>query len=95
MIFVDAIKKMKIQTGHIVLTDEFGYWNFNIDFINSDGYYDQTQLDVYPYQFDCVQRQCEALRILWKEFCKENGFKQNSITNISLVNQYFTVPQYQ
>lgn len=85
MTFVDALKNMEIYSGCIVRTDEFGYWNFDIDFINPDGNPDQTQLDVYPYQFDYGQRQCEVLRKLWKDFCKENGFKQNSITKISLV----------
>lgn len=86
MTFVEAIKNMEIQTGRIAPTDELGYWNFNIDFTNSDEHYDQTQLDVYPFQLDYVQRKCEVLHRLWKEFCKENGFKQNSITKISLVN---------
>lgn len=86
MTFDDAIKKVEIPTSCIINTDELGYWNFNIDFINNEGLYDQTQLDVYPYQFDYIQRKCKELSDLWKEFCKENRFKQNSITCISLAN---------
>lgn len=86
MVFDKAIKNMEIPSGCVVPTDECGYWNFNIDFINSDGQSDQTQLDVYPYQFDYIQRKCNELQELWKSFCYDNGFKQNSITGISIAN---------
>jgi hypothetical protein len=90
MTFAEAMKIMDIPSGCIVLTDELGYWNLNINFKNNDGQSDQTQFDVYPYQFDHVQRRCEELYELWKDFCKENGFKQNSITSISLITPYLT-----
>lgn len=86
MLFDKAIKNMEIPSCCIIPTDECGYCNFNIDFVNSDGQCDQTQLDVYPYQFDYVQRKCKELQELWKSFCNENGFKQNSITGISMAN---------
>ncbi len=86
MLFHKAIKNMHIPSSCIIPTDECGYWNFNIDFINSDGLCDQTQLDVYPYQYDYIQGRCKELQELWKDFCKDNGFKQNSITGMSLAN---------
>jgi hypothetical protein len=86
MVFESAIKNIEIPSSCVILTDEFGYWNFNIDFVNTEGEYDQTQLDVLPYQFDYIQRKCKELSSLWKDFCKENGFRQNSITGISLAN---------
>lgn len=86
MKFGEAIKSMIIPTGCIIPTDESGYWNFNIDFVNKDGQYEQTQLDVYPFQFDYIQRKCKELQEIWKEFCMENGFKQNSIICISIAN---------
>lgn len=82
----DAIKNMEVPESCVIPTDEMGYWNFNIDFINTDGEHDQTQLDVHPYQFDYIQRKCKELSSLWKDFCKENGFMQNSITGLSLAN---------
>ena len=85
----EALKAMEIQEGYTYPTDECGYWNFNIDFINNEGHLDQTQLDVMPYKFDAVRRKCKELNELWREFCKENGFKQNSITGISFAHKGF------
>lgn len=83
----DAIKKYckKICPG-TVPTDDLGYWNINIQFTNSDGAEDETQFDIKPYRFDYGTGQCKELVDLWKEFCKENSFKQNSVINISLAN---------
>ena len=67
----------------IIPTDEYGYWNINVQFINSEGVEDETQFDIKPYYFDYGVGKCEELVELWKEFCKENGFKQNSVLGIS------------
>ena len=83
----DAIKKYceKMCPG-IMPTDENGYWNINIQFVNSDGAEDETQFDIKPYRFDYGVGRCSELVELWKEFCKENGFKQNSVLEIYIVN---------
>jgi hypothetical protein len=81
----EAIKKVIMPKRILIPTDEMNYWNFNISFLNK-GEYDQTQMDVYPYQFDHLAGKCEELEELWREFCLENGFKQNSIIEITLVN---------
>jgi len=85
MTFTDAMKNMILPEKCIIPSDELGYWNVNINFINNEGQEDQTQFDIFPYQFDYVQRRCDALNELWKEFCKENRFNHNSITSIELV----------
>lgn len=67
----------------IVPTDELGYWNINVQFINAEGVEDETQFDIKPYKFDYGTGKCKELVDLWKEFCKENSFKQNSVMGIS------------
>ncbi len=67
----------------IMPTDEYGYWNINVQFINSDGKEDETQFDIKPYRFDYVIGKCNELVELWHTFCKENGFKQSSVSGIS------------
>ena len=47
---------------------------YNIGFINSDGSEDETQ-------FDDV-RSIKELEYLFFQFCKENGFRKNSVTYI-------------
>lgn len=67
-------------------TDEHGMWNFNVEFCNEVGEPDQTQFDIRPHRFDYVSGKCAWLSELWKEFCADNGFKQNSITKLWLAN---------
>lgn len=45
---------------------------YNIGFINSDGIEDETQ-------FDGVKT-LKELSDLFRDFCKENGFKTNTVT---------------
>lgn len=80
----DAIKKFcnNLSPG-IMPTDENGYWNINVQFTNSNDAEDETQFDVKPYKFDYGIGKCPELAELWKEFCKENGFRQNSVLGIS------------
>ena len=66
----------------IIPTNEEGYWPITVDFINSDGNEDETQFDILPYRFDYGKGECRELESLWKEFCRENGFRQNSITKL-------------
>ena len=83
MIISDAVKKYcnKIRPG-LIPTDEHGNWNINILFINSDGAEDETQFDIKPHRFDYGIGKCDELVELWKEFCKENGYRQNSVLEI-------------
>lgn len=76
--------KNKPNTGFCVPTDELGYWNVNVAFLNNSRE-DQTQFDIKPTSFDYGVGKCTELVDLWKEFCKENSFKQNSVLNISIV----------
>lgn len=84
----EAIKtycNIRPSHGFVFPTDEDGYWNINIRFINPNGRDDQTQMDVKPSDFDYGAGKCKDLVELWKEFCKENNFKQNSVTEIEIV----------
>ena len=47
---------------------------YDIDFINDEGDIDETQFDV---------NNLKELEECWRDFCKDNGFKQNSITSIT------------
>lgn len=67
-------------------TDEKGYWNINVVFINKDGDEDETQFDIKPSNFDYVQGKCPKLIELWKGFCRENDFKQNSVIRVYMAN---------
>ena len=71
--------------GFCIPTDELGYWNINVDFLNCDNKEDQTQFDIKPTSFDYGIGKCNELMELWKDFCKENSFKQNSVLSISIV----------
>lgn len=92
MNLADALKSYckELQSGFAstcIPTDENGYWNVNVVFINShDNITDETQFDIKPSNFDYAQGKCSELVELWKEFCKENDFKQNSVIEIYLEN---------
>ena len=44
---------------------------YRIGFINMDGQEDETELDAYNMT---------ELEELYRDFCKENGFRQNTVT---------------
>lgn len=46
---------------------------YRIGFINTDGQDDETELDAYNMT---------ELDELYREFCKENGFRQNTVTYV-------------
>ena len=75
-------KIQKNYGGRCISTDDEGYINVNIVFINSDNREDETQFDIRPANLDYATGKCPELVELWKEFCKENGFKQNSVQRI-------------
>lgn len=81
MFFRDAMKKTGITyPGFEHPVDEYGYWNINISFTDNDGMEDETQFDVDPnMEGDKCWLELESL---WKDFCKEFGFSEDSITDI-------------
>lgn len=50
----------------------------NVSFVNSDGRDDETQFDIRAYDVS-------ELSALFKDFCKENGFKDDTVTRVSIV----------
>lgn len=76
----------KALAGSCIPTDKCGNWNINVVFINNENCVDETQFDIKPYKFDYGEGKCKELVELWRDFCKENGLKQNSVTEIYISN---------
>lgn len=55
---------------------------FDIGFINDEGAADETQFTVSG----SFSNAAGELSALFADFCRENGYKQNSVTSITLVN---------
>ena len=55
-----------------------GAMSVTIGFINEKGRDDETQLDILPYDE-------RDLSSLFSEFCKENGFPEDTVTYIHIV----------
>lgn len=70
-----ARKKKGIQTENIN-PDQRRFTTYDIDFINPDGETDETQFDA---------ENIEELDQLFTDFCKENGFKRNTVVSITIV----------
>lgn len=66
----------------LIPTNDDGYWEINVLFENSNKMEDETQFDIKPCKFDYGVGKCRELEELWKDFCKENGFRQNSVLKI-------------
>ena len=56
------------QAGKEVVTAGGG--TYRIGFINSDGFEDETESDAFNM---------EELKMLYRDFCRENGFRQNTV----------------
>ena len=54
----------------------------DIGFMNSDGRNDETQFDV---QLVLEDSGLEELNSLFTDFCKENGFRCNTVTAVTIV----------
>lgn len=78
--------EIRAASPESIPTDEQGMWNFNVEFTNTDGENDCMQFDIRPHRFDHIGGKCAWLLELWKEFCADNGFEQNSITKLWLAN---------
>ena len=82
----EAVKSLsntcqKLLAGKTIPTEN-GYWIINVEFINSRNCPDETQFDILSSHFDYGKGECRELEELLKGFCKENNFRQNSITNL-------------
>lgn len=73
MTIKQCAKKRGIQSEINVL---FRINTYDIDFKNSNGDMDETQLDASDVN---------ELDELYAEFCKENGFKRNTVNSITIV----------
>lgn len=59
------------EAGKGIVTSGGG--TYRIGFINTDGQEDETELDGFNM---------EELEELYRDFCKENGFRQNTVTYV-------------
>jgi hypothetical protein len=59
------------EAGKGIVTTGGG--TYRIGFINTDGQDDETEFDAYNMA---------DLETLFKDFCKENGFQQNTVTYV-------------
>ena len=62
------------------------YMNVDVSFVNSDGRDDETQFSIKAYDADELSR-------LFADFCKENGFKKNSVTCVTIVQMAATMEE--
>lgn len=62
------------------------YMNVDVSFVNSDGRDDETQFSIKAYDADELSR-------LFADFCKENGFKKNSVTCVTIVQMAETMEE--
>ena len=62
------------------------YMSVDIGFVNSDGKDDETQFDIKAYDVD-------ELDNLFADFCKENGFKKNTVYSICIVKIADTIEE--
>ncbi|OUP01978.1 hypothetical protein B5F37_05635 [Drancourtella sp. An210] len=58
------------EAGKGIVTNRKRICSYRIGFINSDGREDETELDV------CNLAELEEV---YQDFCKENGFRQNTV----------------
>jgi len=72
-------------SSSIIPTDEEGYFNVRVQFLNEKLHEDETEFDIKPSHFDYVVGKCRDLEELWRDFCKENHFKQNAVTGLYIV----------
>lgn len=79
MTIKEYVKKygMQMEVDHLKL-----YQSVDIDFINSEGMEDETQFDIANA---ATKSGIAELNDLFKQFCKENGFKTNTVTGITIV----------
>ena len=80
----EHIKKIGLNVE--VESKKCRYMNVDVSFVNSDGRDDETQFSIKAYDADELSR-------LFADFCKENGFKKNSVTCIAIVQMAETMEE--
>ena len=58
------------------------YQSVDVAFINSDGLEDETEFDITGAGTKDGEKE---LTSLYKDFCKENGFKTNTVLSVTVV----------
>ena len=62
--------------------------NVDVGFINDENREDETELDIMAYdeaELDIMAYDEAELSNLFRDFCRENGFPQNTVTHIVVV----------
>ena len=77
MTIKQAYKSLGIDTHGLIRNP-----TFDIDFFNDNGERDETQFTVSS---SCMNIPKE-LAAFFKDFCRENGYKANSVISITLVD---------
>ena len=79
MTIKECIKKHGLQME----VDELKrYQTVDVCFVNSDGQEDETEFNV---RYMGTKQGEQELTNLFKEFCKENGFKTNTVLSVTVV----------
>lgn len=81
-----SVRLQTTYSSRCIPTDKEGYWNINVVFLNNENKEDETQFDIKPHNFDYGSGKCAELVELWREFCKENKIRQNSVMEIYIPN---------
>ena len=62
------------------------YMNVDVNFLNNEKAEDETQFSIRAYDADELDQ-------LFNDFCKENGFKKNSVTCVTIVQMAETMEE--
>lgn len=62
------------------------YMNVDVNFLNNEKAEDETQFSIRAYDV-------EELDQLFNDFCKENGFKKNTVTCVTIVQMAETMDE--
>lgn len=77
------IKQCIAKKGLQIEVDTFKRWqSVDIDFINSEGKEDEVQFDLMNVG---NKKGISVLSNLFAVFCKENGFKTNTVQSVTVV----------
>ena len=77
------IRECLKKNGWQIEVDYLGrYQSVDVDFINSDGNEDETQFDICGALTKAGEKE---LVDLYSDFCKENGFKTNTVISVTVV----------
>lgn len=86
----ECAKKKGIVLDHI--NEIKTYQSVDVNFINSEGIDDEVEFDVCQV---LTKSGINELSILFSDFCKENNFKNNTVTCITIVKSADTEEKLQ